>query len=279
MPFNTYPITRRRSTSSESHPFSLVSTSVDVSSNAKFVSSADFDCGCPCNDFVPAKFITSSKLLEYGELTNLGSSQRSAKPEAKRAIKVSVNSYLFKGIIPPTTFAGGLGRFDSSPTDKDPTIKIYGLNVPIILDGFLNVSQKNNKKTLKIWLTCCYASGNAAGTGGFSACKNKVSASEATLSCGFKGVFPQVAFISAGAEWPEQLATRKMVNKGTDASPLYDKRTIEAHVPIGEVNNQGVVIVQYLKQNLMLMDMCLNGAAVKYPMAIFSESTILPVSY
>lgn len=287
MPFHSLNAPRtKKVTGASLTPFSLIPLTIDVNSTSKFVEKFDFDCGCPCNNLVPQQFITSSNLMRFSNLTNAELTPVvSSHPENHQAVKVSVNSYLFKNILPPTAFSQG--QFDPTGSQTDPSIPIYGLNVPILLgndSGFLQETNKTDKSTLKIWLTCCYSAGITIPNPSdppstlFQSCAGIIDNGDTTISCDYKGIMPQVCFISADTTWPDNLIVPRIVNKGTDANPLYDRRTIEISVAIGEINISGTVI-QYLNTNLVLMDMAYNGIYVKYPMSLFNEGLILPINY
>lgn len=256
-------------------PFKLTATTAKPGIGADMTT---LDCACPCA-LAASTNITSSKLFKKVQ-TDKEKAEEAAKitsTQTKKAVIVARESYLFRGIYPSLRPAKKDDELSAYGTkEEDPILRVYGLDVPIVIEDFFNGENKDSKKTIKIWLTVCFPSGEIDEPTSFSSCAGKTDNDVAKIvkKADWRSLKPMVAFISYGEEFPKDLIAVKQIKKAPPAqnppTPRVERRQVEAHVPIGEVGVSGRVVAQYVKTNLMLTDLCFNGTPAKYPMPMIN---------
>lgn len=286
MPFSLIPGPRgvRGAGEETFFPFKVSKISVDINNTSNFWGKSDINCGCPATILSTGKQYTSSKsFLPLSQSTGSNPNKNT-----KQGIIVSLDSYLFKGLnfnmvdIASMQSKTNGNQSPQSISQNDPYIKIYGLNFPIIIEDFIN--KNDAKSTMKIFLTCCYSSRETtiSGTAFGAPCQSAITDTyvREELKPDNPKSLPQIAFISADTDWPEKMAVTKIIDRSTNPTrPLIDRRIVELHIPLAEVDKDGNVLAQYLRSNLSLSDVCLNGIPVKMPLSLASEGPIYVSKY
>lgn len=233
------------------------------------------DCQCPCGLSTNMNIAASSMFIDVPT-----GSAAPGTGQAMQGVIVEVESYLYRSILPSAR-----QYFDDSDISNygtynaDPVLRIYGLGIPIVTQDFLSDEAPGSLATVKIWLTVCFPSGETDSEWDdlFQPCtqniKNDIAANVA--SANWRSLRPQVAFISFGKDYPKPLVTVRTIDKSIGTtnppSPRIERRQVEAHVPIGEVDMNGKVVQQYIESNLFLDNICFNGTPALYPRPVFSN--------
>lgn len=258
MPFRIFAIKGGGQSTQTYHPFKVL-----IGQSNSGVGASSIDSKCPC-DTEETKY-TSSNFFKFtpGEINQSG----------KLSVKVFSGSNLYSSLSLKSPF---IHSYASKASDVSPeaerdcgVMRIYGLDSPIFIQSFFG-NNPTSSATLKIWLTVCFPSGRPE--------EEPESAAEASdpldlilHSCKERANKPMGAFISCSTGSFPKAAILKLINKGTDAQPRYEKRQISANIPIAEVTYSGVIVRQFLNTNLCLTDINVQGFGCRMPLALFSE--------
>ncbi len=241
---------------------SIISSTRDAS-----VGPENLTCACPCSDILSQKY-TSDKFF------SMPYPSQGTSTEKFKSVVVKTG-YLYRYITPPMDINYG----DSDANSFDPSARIYGLNYPIrIQEFFAGEDVKTTKKSLKIWLTCCYPSQETTRTFpcpssdfAYPAPSSPNSMGNVEIRCNDKPLKLLTACISFGLHWPISCSVGKLIDRGTASQPRIFKSVVETHIPIGQISANGKILSQDLRNNLCLTDMILDGLPVKMPTPIYSN--------
>jgi len=257
MPFRVFPNKGGGSDTSINDPFKVL-----VLQSTSGIGANNIDAKCPCD--TSSIDITSSNFFSFtpGQINQSG----------KLAVKVFSGSMLYTSLNLQRPF---IKSYESDQNNIHPeeerksgVMRIYGLNYPIFLDDFLS-ENAGPDATLKIWLTVCFPSGQEEEES--ESAMDAADPRDFTLhDCKERANVPMGAFISFGTQEFPSGAQVKLINKGSELSPRYEKRQIAANIPIAEVDRSGIVVRQYLNSNLTLTDINVQGFPCKMPLSIFS---------
>lgn len=263
MPFNNFSQSSSSQPSNANYPFK-----VNFFLTTSGIDATNFQAVAPCDDNGIGSPYTSRYLFNSDDTypVTVGS--------GVQAFSVYSGSCLYKnlnvdggatGIVTsyPGNSATDFGQIDCQGEENDGPMRIYGLNKNILLRGF-----QNQPNTIKLHLATAYPLGSPSTYE--STFKGFNIYDTYCQSCLDRANEPISSFLAISLLNWLPLVSGIMVNKSVGTNPRFEKRSLISFVPIAEISNQGVLLQQYLTQNVGLVDMCFQGIPAKIPLPIFA---------